>query len=840
VSEHCALAAAAANGMPGRDARLNVVNFYHSFLLWKDLIYLVSKDTRISHLLQGGITVSGAVTNSNKIMAEALAEQCLVSDRIRFAVSFIMESGVKVLLDPLQRAADKNIPIEIITGTYMQVTQPSALYLLRHKLGDRLQLRIYESGSRSFHPKAYFFYKGKEALAFVGSSNISRSALKTGVEWNYGLKKSMDPVSFESFEAAYLALQKQSVNADDLLLRKYAKHWRKPKQIYKLDDPEDEVLPIVEPRGAQIEALYELQRTREDGFDKALVVAATGLGKTYLAAFDSLNYSRVLFVAHREEILFQAEKSFRSIRPGASTGFFMGANRDTQADLIFATVQSIGRAETAATYFIEEAFDYIVVDEFHHAAASSYQSVLNYFKPRFLLGLTATPDRMDNKDIYALCEHNVAYEVSLKGAINRDWLVPFRYFGIYDPTDYDKIDYKHGSYDIEQLEQSLTRIERASLVFEHYRRQQRGRALGFCASIKHAEQMATYFCANGVKAVCVASSTSSPHAMERATAIQALKDKTIDVIFSVDIFNEGVDIPSVDMVMFLRPTESYTIFMQQLGRGLRKTEGKENLIVLDFIGNYKKAHLKPAFLSGNVGFEVEAGTTRITNLDLPDGCLADFDLQFVDLFKKLERREPIKVQLVNEYTELKARLGRRPTREEMHLHGGLHFRLYYQRFDSWLGFLSEMGDLTPEEQAWANTPAYSFLRELERTSMAKSYKMPTIQAFIKGENIEESVSLTEIGRSFQEFYSTPKHQIDLQDQRHSGWEAWPLEKFMKLAEENPVHFLSEGRNGYFAYNKQTKDFSIIPPVRPYLNPLFAAHVADILKYKTADYFRRHY
>lgn len=174
------------------------------------------------------------------------------------------------------------------------------------------------------------------------------------------------------------------------------------------------------------------------------------------------------------------------------------------------------------------------------------------------------------------------------------------------------------------------------------------------------------------------------------------------------------------------------------------------------------------------------------------------------------------------------------------MQGGLLFRLYYQRFDSWLGFLNEMGDLTVDEQGWFNTPAWGFLRELERTSMAKSYKMPTILTFLKGSNIVDSVTLAEIGRSFQEFYSITKHQIDLQDQRHAGWESWPLPKYMKLAEDNPVHFLSEGRNGYFSYNKATKAFSIIEPVKPYLSPLFASHVADILKYKTADYFRRHY
>ncbi|MDP3058959.1 MAG: DEAD/DEAH box helicase family protein, partial [bacterium] len=629
-----------------------------------------------------------AVTNTAKQMATALAEHCESSSYIRFAVSFVMESGVKVMLDPLLRAAERRVPIEIITGTYMQVTEPSALYLLRHKLGDGIKLRLFEGGTKSFHPKAYFFSQAKDETVFVGSSNLSRSALTTGVEWNYGIRKSADPVSFAEFEKAYQNLKQNSILSDDIILRKYAKNWRKPRQIYQLEDPLDDayrVLPIIEPRGAQIEALYELERTREDGFDKALVVAATGLGKTYLAAFDSLGFSRVLFVAHREEILKQAEESFKAVRPAASTGYFIGARKDTEQALIFATIQTLGRAENLNEYyFTEDAFDYMVVDEFHHAAANSYQGLLDYFKPKFLLGLTATPDRMDNKDIYALCEHNVAYEISLKGAINRDWLVPFRYYGIYDPTDYDKIEYSNGRYDIEQLESSLSQQGRAELVYERYSKYRNTRTLGFCATIKHAEFMAEYFADKGVKAVCVTSNGTSRCSMDRAKAVLYLKEHKIDVVFSVDIFNEGVDIPAVDMVMFLRPTESYTIFMQQLGRGLRKIDGKDHLLVLDFIGNYKKAHIKPSFLSGSVSFEAMRGATTVEQIDLPDGCIADFDFKLIELFKRMEQREPIKVQLINEYRELAARLVRRPSREEMNLHGGLPFRLYYQRFDSWL------------------------------------------------------------------------------------------------------------------------------------------------------------
>jgi len=785
-----------------------------------------------------------AITNSSRHMSAALAEYCQRSTRIRFAVSFIMESGVKVMLDPLQRAAEKNTPIEIITGTYMNVTEPSALYLLRHKLGDRLQLKLFQSGSRSFHPKAYFFDHDQDSTLFVGSSNLSRSALITGVEWNYALRRTADQVSFTVFEEAYAALRAGAIEADDVSLRRYAKGWRKPKQIYQLDNPEDEsihVLSIVEPRGAQIEALYELHRTREDGFDKALVVAATGLGKTYLAAFDSLNFSRVLFVAHREEILKQAEESFRTVRPSVSTGFFTGAQKDTASKLIFASVQTLGRADyLTPQYFTPDAFDYLVVDEFHHAAAGSYRGLLDYFKPKFLLGLTATPDRMDNKDIYALCEQNVAYEVSLKGAINRDWLVPFRYYGIYDATNYDAIDYRHGTYDLEQLENSLTQSSRAGLVYDHYLKHRRKRSLGFCASIKHAEYMADFFAKKGVRACCVTSSGSSPRSMDRQAAIAALKAHDIDVIFSVDIFNEGVDIPAVDLVMFLRPTESYTVFMQQLGRGLRKSTDKEHLVVLDFIGNYRKAHFKPGFLSGSIGFDSEQGVTRFDMIDLPDGCLVDFDWELIDLFKRMESRAPIKTQLIQEYQELCVKLGHRPTREEVNLHGAFPFRMYYAKFDSWLLFLNEVQALEDMELAWLGTPAEKFLREIERTSMTKSYKVPTIMTFLKAGVFVPNVTLDKIGRSFMDFYNVAKHQVDLRDKRHSGWRDWSLSKYMKLAEDNPVHFLSQGRNQFFRYDAATRVFSIMPEMEPYLSPRLAEHVADILKYKAADYFCRHY
>lgn len=781
-----------------------------------------------------------AVTNQELIMLDFLTNQAEQATSIRLAVSFIMEGGAKLLAEPLKAAIANGCSIELITGTYMQVTEPSALYLLKQELGDGFRLFFYD-GKESFHPKAYFFYDHDDAVVYVGSSNVSRSALVTGVEWNYGLRRSIDPGSFVVFENAYSDLRRRSKLVTDDTLRQYAKAWRRPRQIIALFEPETDETRAegpIGPRGAQIEALYELERTREDGFEKALVVAATGLGKTYLAAFDSRNYKRVLFVAHRGEILKQAAESFKVVRPGLSVGLFTGEEKRRDAELTFASVQTIGKPDYLnPDFFAPDHFDYVIVDEFHHAAAASYQALLSYFKPEFLLGLTATPDRMDNRDIYSLCDHNLAYEASLKNAINRDWLVPFRYYGIYDPTDYDEIDYKNGQYDIAQLEASLSKAERAHLVLEHYLRYCRKRALGFCASIGHAQEMSRFFVDNGIAATCVTSSKDSDprYSMDREEAVSKLKSGELEIVFSVDIFNEGVDIPSVGMVLFLRPTESYTVFMQQLGRGLRKHESKDYLIVLDFIGNYKRAQLKPAFLAGNVSYETGV---RTENIELPDGCIADFDFEIVDLFKKLQRREPIKVQLIGEYRSLAQRLEHRPSRKEINDYGAYPFRLYYQKYGSWLEFLAQIGDLVEAEEAWLNTSVVDFLKQLERTSMTKSFKMPTIMAFLRNGTMQRSTTLDEIGESFMSFFENKKYQIDLQDKRQEGWRAWGVEEFKKMALESPVKYLSQ--SAPFSYNLATETLSIDPSVWPYLSPLLAEHVSDITALKTADYFRRHY
>jgi len=383
--------------------------------------------------------------------------------RIDIIVSFLMESGVKMLLKDLAQAIDRGTEVRILTGNYLGITQPSALYLIKQRLGERVDLRFYNDSERSFHPKAYFFHYEDHSDIFIGSSNISRSALTSGIEWNYRFSSETDRTNYEKLYNTFEDLfQNHSIVIDEEQLRAYSKNWHRPAAIRDLDrydaseeDEDTKVHVLYEPRGAQIEALCALENSRAEGAIKGLVQAATGVGKTYLAAFDSRNYRRVLFVAHREEILKQAAQSFRNVRCNDDYGFFNGNEKCTDKAVIFASVATLGNSRYLnERYFAPDYFDYIVVDEFHHAVTDQYRRIVEYFKPQFLLGLTATPERMDGRSIYELCDYNVPYEISLKEAINKGMLVPFHYYGIYDDTDYSGLHLVRGRYDEKELNET--------------------------------------------------------------------------------------------------------------------------------------------------------------------------------------------------------------------------------------------------------------------------------------------------------------------------------------------------------------------------------------------------
>ena len=779
------------------------------------------------------------------------------AESVDIIVSFLMESGVKMLLGELENALKRGAKIRILTGNYLGITQPSALYLIKQKLGEQVDLRFYNEKNRSFHPKSYMFHFEDYSELYIGSSNISRSALTSGIEWNYRFSSKTDPKNYEKFYHTFEDLfENHSIVIDDEELKRYSKNWHRPAVSKDLDryDSEEEsndtnVRLLYEPRGAQIEALCALENTRAEGARRALVQAATGVGKTYLAAFDSKNYERVLFVAHREEILNQAAVSFQNVRNSDDYGFFNGEQKCTDKSVIFASVATLGRLEYLnETYFVPDYFSYVVIDEFHHAINEQYQRIVEYFKPQFLLGLTATPERMDGRNIYEICDYNVPYEISLKEAINKGMLVPFHYYGIFDDTDYSKLHIVRGRYDEKELNETyIGNVHRHDLIYKYYCKYGSKRALGFCCSRVHAEEMAREFCRRGIPSVAVYSNAEGEFSEDRGVAIEKLKQGEIKVIFSVDMFNEGVDITSVDMVMFLRPTESPIVFLQQLGRGLRKSKGKEYLNVLDFIGNYEKAGRVRFLLTGKSLSETGQYHPADTSF-FPDDCLVDFDMKLIDLFAEMDKKHlKVKDLIRNEYLRVKELLGKRPSRMDLFTY--MEDEVYQMAithskdnpFKRYMDFLKEWKELNQEEELFYQGIGKEFISLLENTSMSKVYKMPVLMAFYNHGSVLMEVSEEQLLASWKEFFSTGtnwkdldknityKDYMDISDKVH-------LKKILQM----PVHFLLESGKGFFVECDDAV-LGLREELRSVINhPVFVEQMKDVIDYRTMDYYQRRY
>ena len=778
------------------------------------------------------------------------------ADSVDIIVSFLMESGVRMLLGELDNALKRGAKIRILTGNYLGITQPSALYLIKHKLGEQVDLRFYNEKNRSFHPKSYMFHYKEYSTIYIGSSNISRSALTSGIEWNYRFSSKTDTQNYEKFYNTFVDLfENHSVVIDDDELKRYSKNWHRPAVSKDLDryDLQDSKISnnivLFEPRGVQIEALCSLENTRAEGARRALVQAATGVGKTYLAAFDSKKYERVLFVAHREEILKQAAESFKNVRDSDDYGFFDGESKCTDKSVIFASVATLGRNEYLNNkYFASDYFNYIVIDEFHHAINDQYQRIVNYFNPQFLLGLTATPERMDGRNIYEICDYNVPYEISLKEAINKGMLVPFHYYGIFDDTDYSKLHIVRGRYDEKELNETyIGNVHRYELIYKYYCKYGSRQALGFCCSKEHAREMAKEFSSRGIPSVAVFSDASGEYTEKRNVAIQKLKNGEIKVIFSVDMFNEGVDITSVDMVMFLRPTESPIVFLQQLGRGLRKCRGKEFLNVLDFIGNYEKAGRVRFLLEGKSSThgEVYHPSDRLL---FPDDCLVDFDMKLIDLFAKMDRKHlKLRDQVINEYFRVKEFLGKRPSRLDLFTY--MDDNIYETAirhskdnpFKKYLEFLNDIGELNQIEEEFYKGIGREFISLLENTNMSKVYKMPVLMAFYNNSNVLMEVSEKQLLSSWKEFFSTGTNWKDLDKNM-------TLQKYKDISDKDhlkkilamPVHFLLESGKGFFVRNDEMV-LGLREELRPLIdNPVMTQQMKDVIDYRTMDYYQRRY
>lgn len=784
------------------------------------------------------------------------------ADSVDIIVSFLMESGVKMLLEELDNALKRGAKIRILTGNYLGITQPSALYLLKKKLGSRVDMRFYNEKERSFHPKSYIFHYERYSDIYIGSSNISRSALTSGIEWNYRFSSVSDPKNYEKFYQVFEDLfEHHSIIIDNEELKRYSQNWHRPAVARDLEryeyshqneenkSEDTKVRLLYEPRGAQIEALCALEDTRAEGAKRALVQAATGVGKTYLAAFDSKSYERVLFVAHREEILKQAAASFRNVRNSEDYGFFTGEEKSTDKSVIFASVATLGRSEyLSEKYFAPDYFQYLVIDEFHHAVNEQYQRIVKYFKPQFLLGLTATPERMDGRNIYELCDYNVPYEISLKDAINKGMLVPFHYYGIYDDTDYSGLHLIRGRYDEKELNETyIGNVHRHDLIYKYYCKYGSKKALGFCCSRAHAEEMAKEFCERGIPSAAVYSNANGTYSEEREKAIEKLKSGEIRVIFSVDMFNEGVDITSVDMVMFLRPTESPIVFLQQLGRGLRRSKGKEYLNVLDFIGNYEKAGRVRFLLTGRTLGKNEYYNPADRSA-FPDDCLIDFDMKLIDLFSEMDKKHlKVRDQIRNEYYRVKEFLGRIPSRMDLFTYMDddiYRVAITHSKdnpFKRYLDFRKELGELTEEENLLYSGIGREFINLIENTNMSKVYKMPVLMAFYNHGNVRSQVSEEELLDSWKEFFSTGTNWKDLDT-------GITYEKYCSISDKEhikkilqmPVHFLQESGKGFFVKKEGTALALKEDLTDVILQPAFGEQMKDVIEYRAMDYYRRRY
>jgi superfamily II DNA or RNA helicase/diadenosine tetraphosphate (Ap4A) HIT family hydrolase len=768
--------------------------------------------------------------------------------KIDISVAFVWLTGLAIIRPRLEECLERGGVVRFLTGDYQNLTDPDALRsLLDLTIFEQMQLRIFitSCSGQSFHPKAYLLSidEGNGDIAYVGSSNLSEQALRTGHEWNVRLQ------GVAGVRRAQLAFDRLFNSKDTKeVTHEWVNAYERRREtasagvhrdtVFVFDEPPPKPF---EPHSIQVEALQALAETREAGNRAGLVVLATGLGKTWLAAFDSKPFARVLFVAHRDEILRQAMHTFRALRPKDRLGLYTGDHKHLGANVLFASVQTLTRAASLAL-FDPGYFDYIVIDEFHHASATTYRKLIRHFDPTFLLGLTATPDRTDGSDLLDLCDGNLVYRCDLGRGIRAKRLCAFHYHGVPDLVNYENIPWRSRRFDEQQLTAAVETTERAQNALDQWRKYAGpgARTLGFCVSQRHADFMRQFFNNAGLRAAAVHSNqqTSDP----REESLEKLHKGEIDVLFAVDMFNEGLDIKNVDTVLMLRPTESRILWLQQIGRGLRKCDGKQRLQIIDYIGNHRIFLQKPAALLGALGIDVDS-PAEIPRLlrradfgdALPPGCAVTYELEAIEVLEKLFPATRTLDAFTEWYREFTQTNGFRPTALQA-FRTGHSPRSTFGTHGSWLSFVDAQGGLDESSKlAWSRNAA--FLRELETTSLTPCYKMFLIETMLWLNAIPGEASLQHVAAAFARICKRSDARqddvsVDLDD----------LPAVTRLLVKNPIAAWTNRRSpeGRRYFELEDKVLRTGPGIRPAESGAEAAAfvelVTELVDWRIAQYF----
>jgi superfamily II DNA or RNA helicase/diadenosine tetraphosphate (Ap4A) HIT family hydrolase/HKD family nuclease len=727
-------------------------------------------------------------TGPDRPLWPRIADRLLGASEIDLLASFVQNSGLYHVREALFSAMAAGAHIRLLVGDYLGITSPDALRLLvgwMESSGAAFEARLVElhqlrGRPASFHPKAWRIADSSGGIVVVGSSNLSRAALVSGVEWNLVGETAGDDAIDRELIAAFDELWQQATPLSGDVVEQYAARATPAAELRRAwhggaEQADDAVAAIgeIRPRPWQASALASLTRIREQGYSKALVAVATGLGKTWLAAFDVVavgnglgRLPRVLVIAHRAEILAQAEATLRSAVAAAArksgwaapeTSWFVGETGDLSGSLVIASIQKLSRPAGLAALDMAKPFDYCVIDEVHHAEAPSYRRVLARLKSTFTLGLTATPERTDGVDVATLFDDILAAQATIGDGIAEGSLVPFRYRGLKDDVDYDaaKIPWRNGRFDVGALEAALENSSRMDRLWTEWQAAPAGRTLVFCCSRRHAVFARDWLVRRGVAAAAVFSGDGSD---PRMASLAAFHEGRLEALCVVDLFNEGVDIPLVDRVVMLRPTESKIVFLQQLGRGLRSAVGKTRLEVIDFVGNHRVfasrlMHLFALVPAADDDSEATnchaflkaflAGTPPA----LPAGCLVDVDVEAKELLARLAPQTGSRV--VEAYRDLRADLARRPTMTEL-FHRGYNPRTLPPEFTTWFDFVAAEGDATALEAECLGQFRDWFVM-LATTRMTKSFKMVLLRVLLDNDGLFSGMPIPELAAKCREF-----------------------------------------------------------------------------------------